>query len=51
MVLEIEEMRNEVFEFYGEPWPRKKDASEQAADAALWYLEREGYIWDKRCDK
>lgn len=43
-------MPNEAFEFYGEPQARKKDASEHAADAALWYLEQEGYMWDKKRD-
>ncbi|KAH6828797.1 dicer-like 4 [Perilla frutescens var. hirtella] len=51
VMLEIEEMPNETFEFYGEPKARKKDAAEQAADAALWYLENEGYVWDRKRDK
>ncbi|XP_012844161.1 PREDICTED: dicer-like protein 4 isoform X2 [Erythranthe guttata] len=48
VVMEIEEMPNETFEFYGEPRARKKDAAEHAAEGALWYLKHEGYIWDKK---
>ncbi|KAI3446800.1 hypothetical protein Pfo_003465 [Paulownia fortunei] len=48
IVLEIEEMPNETFEFYGQPRMRKKDAAEHAAQGALWYLKHEGYIWDKK---
>nr|AIE15766.1 Dicer-like protein 4a [Salvia miltiorrhiza] len=51
VMLEMEEMPNEAFEFYGELRARKKDAAETAADAALWYLEHEGYIWDRNHDK
>ncbi|KAL6543544.1 endoribonuclease Dicer [Orobanche hederae] len=51
IMLEIEEMPNHLFEFYGEPRARKKDAAEHAAQGALWLLKHEGYIWDKRHDK
>ena len=50
-MLEIEELPNESFEFYGELQARKKDAAESAADAALWYLENEGYTWGRNRDK
>ncbi|XP_047944446.1 dicer-like protein 4 isoform X1 [Salvia hispanica] len=51
IMLEIEELPNESFEFYGELQARKKDAAESAADAALWYLENEGYTWGRNRDK
>lgn len=46
----MEEMPNEKFEFYGESRARKKDASETAAEAALWCLGNEGYVWDRKRD-
>lgn len=49
--MEIEEMPNETFEFYGEPRAKKKDAAEHAAEGALWYLKHEGFIWDKKQNK
>ncbi|KAL0307821.1 UNVERIFIED_CONTAM: Dicer-like protein 4 [Sesamum calycinum] len=51
IVMEIEELPNQIFEFYGEPRMRKKDAAEHAAQGALWYLKQEGYIWDKKLDR
>ncbi|KAL3824589.1 hypothetical protein ACJIZ3_020618 [Penstemon smallii] len=51
VVLEIEELPNEMFEFYGEPRSRKKEAADHAAEGALWYLKHEGYIWDKKQEK
>ncbi|KAL0427693.1 UNVERIFIED_CONTAM: Dicer-like protein 4 [Sesamum latifolium] len=51
IVMEIEELPNQIFEFYGEPRMRKKDAAEHAAQGALWYLKQEGYIWDKKRDR
>ncbi|GFP97060.1 dicer-like protein 4 [Phtheirospermum japonicum] len=51
IMLEIVEMPNHSFEFYGEPRARKKDAAEHAAQGALWFLKHEGYILDKECDE
>ncbi|GAU11988.1 hypothetical protein TSUD_196120 [Trifolium subterraneum] len=42
--MEIEEAPNMVFEFTGEPLPKKKDAADSAAEAAFWYLQQEGYL-------
>ncbi|KAL0423450.1 UNVERIFIED_CONTAM: Endoribonuclease Dicer4, partial [Sesamum radiatum] len=44
IVMEIKELPNQIFEFYGEPRMRKKDAAEHAAQGALWYLKQEGYV-------
>lgn len=41
-------MPDKIFEFYGEYRARKKDASETAAEAALWFLGNEGYVWDRK---
>ncbi|XP_045827560.1 dicer-like protein 4 isoform X3 [Trifolium pratense] len=42
--MEIEEAPGMVFEFIGEPLPKKKDAADSAAEAAFWYLRQEGYL-------
>ncbi|WJX95975.1 endoribonuclease Dicer [Trifolium repens] len=42
--MEIEEASGMVFEFIGEPLPKKKDAADSAASAAFWYLQQEGYL-------
>ncbi|CAK9179473.1 unnamed protein product [Ilex paraguariensis] len=47
VVVEIEEASNMILECYGEPRAKKKDAAEDAAEAALWYLRHEGYLRDK----
>ncbi|KAK4381566.1 Dicer-like protein 4 [Sesamum angolense] len=44
IVMEIKELPNQIFEFYGEPRMRKKDAAEHAAQGALWYIKQEGYV-------
>lgn len=41
--MEIEEM-SRVIEAYGEPRLKKKDAAEHAAEGALWFLKKEGYL-------
>lgn len=40
------EMENEsrILECFGAPHSRKKEAAEHAAEGALWYLQRAGYI-------
>ncbi|KAK2646723.1 hypothetical protein Ddye_021918 [Dipteronia dyeriana] len=43
-ILEIESSQDIVLECFGTPQAKKKAAAEQAAEAALWYLEREGYL-------
>ncbi|XP_022929800.1 dicer-like protein 4 [Cucurbita moschata] len=42
VVLKIEEAPARTLEFIGAPQLRKKAAAEHAAEAALWYLEKEG---------
>lgn len=42
--MRIEEAPDTVFEFIGEPLPKKKDATDSAAEGALWYLQKEGYL-------
>ncbi|CAI8584290.1 unnamed protein product [Vicia faba] len=42
--MKIEEAPDTVFEFIGEPLPKKKDATDSAAEGALWYLQKEGYL-------
>ncbi|XP_058759719.1 dicer-like protein 4 isoform X1 [Vicia villosa] len=42
--MKIEEAPDTVFEFIGEPLPKKKDAADSAAEGALWYLQKEGYL-------
>lgn len=44
VVMEIDEMPDEIFEFYGEPQAKKKDAAHSAANGALWYLKHEGFL-------
>ncbi|KZV28379.1 dicer-like protein 4 [Dorcoceras hygrometricum] len=51
IVLNIEEMPEETFEFYGEPRTRKKDAAESAAQGAIWFLKCQGYLWDLKRNK
>ncbi|XP_073150113.1 dicer-like protein 4 isoform X2 [Henckelia pumila] len=51
IVLDIEEMPDETFEFYGEPRTRKKDAAENAAQGAIWFLKCQGYSWDQKLNK
>ncbi|KAL8497779.1 hypothetical protein ACS0TY_021203 [Phlomoides rotata] len=48
VVLEMGERPNERFEFYGAARAKKKDAAENVAQGALWYLQHQGYIWDKK---
>ncbi|XP_060171899.1 dicer-like protein 4 isoform X2 [Lycium barbarum] len=45
VVVEIEET-SRVIESYGEPRAKKKDAAEHAAEGALWFLKKEGYLFD-----
>lgn len=49
VVLEIDEADVEL-ECHGEPHSKKKDAAEQAAEGALWFLRKEGYISDSDSD-
>ncbi|XP_073044162.1 dicer-like protein 4 isoform X2 [Primulina eburnea] len=44
IMLDIEEMPEETFEFYGKPRTRKKDAAENAAQGAIWFLKCQGYL-------
>ncbi|XP_061375757.1 dicer-like protein 4 isoform X1 [Gastrolobium bilobum] len=44
VTLEIEETPDTIFEFVGEPLPKKKDAAESAAEGAFWYLQQQGYL-------
>ncbi|XP_022134940.1 dicer-like protein 4 isoform X2 [Momordica charantia] len=44
VVLEIEEAPDTIFKFFGAPHLRKKAAAEHAAEAAIWYLKKEGYL-------
>ncbi|KAK2993669.1 hypothetical protein RJ640_009484 [Escallonia rubra] len=48
--MEIEENTNMILECIGDPRAKKKDAAEHAAEGALWYLKREGYLEDKDRD-
>lgn len=45
MVVEIEET-SRVIESCGAPRAKKKDAAEDAAEGALWFLKHEGYMFD-----
>lgn len=45
--MEIGEMADETFEFYGEPRAKRKDAAHSAANGALWYLKNEGFLRGK----
>lgn len=44
VLLQIKGKQKEEFEFIGEPRLKKKDAAENAAEGALWYLRHEGHI-------
>ncbi|PIN16599.1 Ribonuclease [Handroanthus impetiginosus] len=44
VVVKMEELPNETFEFYGEARTKKKEAAEHAAQGALWYLKQEGLM-------
>ncbi|KAL1372177.1 hypothetical protein HN51_002320 [Arachis hypogaea] len=48
VTLDIEESPDVIYEFIGEPKPKKKDAAESAAEGVFWYLERTGYLPNKR---
>nr|AUH15440.1 dicer-like 4 protein [Dimocarpus longan] len=43
-ILEIEDHQDIVLECYSKPQAKKKTAAEEAAEAAIWYLEGEGYL-------
>lgn len=45
VVVEIDDALSQVLECRGNPRPRKRDAEQNAAEAALWYLKCEGYLW------
>ncbi|XP_038879795.1 dicer-like protein 4 isoform X2 [Benincasa hispida] len=49
VVLEMEEAPDTIFEFVGAPHLRKKAAAEHAAEAALWYLKKAGYLPETDC--
>ncbi len=42
--MEIEEAQDVILVCSGEPRSKKKDAAENAAEGALWYLKNEGYL-------
>ncbi|MED6180828.1 endoribonuclease Dicer [Stylosanthes scabra] len=44
VTLDIEESPDVIYEFIGEPKPKKKDAAECAAEGVFWYLQHEGYL-------
>jgi endoribonuclease Dicer len=44
VVVEIEEAQDVILVCSGEPRSKKKDAAENAAEGALWYLKNEGYL-------
>ncbi|XVF48473.1 hypothetical protein PTKIN_Ptkin03bG0193100 [Pterospermum kingtungense] len=44
VIVEIEEAPDMILECFGGPRTKKKDAAEHAAEGALWYLKREGYL-------
>ncbi|XP_028760714.1 dicer-like protein 4 isoform X2 [Neltuma alba] len=46
VTLEIEEPSNMILECVGAPQSKKKDAAEAASEGAIWYLEKEGYLFD-----
>ncbi|KAI4335598.1 hypothetical protein L6164_014232 [Bauhinia variegata] len=46
VTLEIEESPDVIIECFGEPLSKKKDAAENAAEGALWYLQQQGYLLD-----
>lgn len=41
--VDIEEASNEIVAF-GAPHSKKKDAAENAAEGAIWYLKNAGYL-------
>lgn len=41
--MDIEEASNEIVAF-GAPHSKKKDAAENAAEGAIWYLKNAGYL-------
>lgn len=45
VTVEIEE-KSRVLVAFGEPRLRKKDAAEHAAEGALWFLKKDGYLQD-----
>lgn len=44
VVVEIEEAPAMTLECFGSPHSKKKIAAEHAAEGALWFLKREGYM-------
>lgn len=44
VVVEIDEPEQSILEITGRPLAKKKDAAENAAEGALWYLKHEGYL-------
>lgn len=42
--MEIEDAPDMILECFGSPHAKKKIAAEHAAEAALWFLEKEGYL-------
>lgn len=44
VVVVIEEAEDVILECFGRPQAKKKAAAEEAAEAALWLLKKEGYI-------
>ncbi|KAL2338481.1 hypothetical protein Fmac_012927 [Flemingia macrophylla] len=44
VILEIEEVSDMILEFVGEPQSKKKDAAENAAEGAVWYLQQKEYL-------
>jgi endoribonuclease Dicer len=46
VTVRIEEGENTILEARGNPRQKKKDASDEAAEGALWYLEHQGYSLD-----
>ncbi|KAF3452999.1 hypothetical protein FNV43_RR03432 [Rhamnella rubrinervis] len=45
VVVEIEEAPDMILECFGSPHSTKKIAAEHAAEGALWFLEKEGYVF------
>lgn len=44
VVVEIDELEQSILEITGMPLAKKKDAAENAAEGALWYLKHQGYL-------
>lgn len=42
--MKIDDVSDTLLEAFGEPRTSKKAAAEHAAEGALWYLEKKGYI-------